>query len=163
MPPQSTPAAQLPLATNRAALSNQISLLLSRRTALLGSLTAGSRESPATRRVVVPDEDFKATRPNDGVGYAPGASAVDNSKPRDELLRGRILGKRKGGAAQPRVCSVPVRAEGEGEGGSESDDDEGRASVGRAKKARVGGAVIAGWGHGNGGAEEEEEEKGVTS
>ncbi|KAG5928287.1 hypothetical protein E4U42_000945 [Claviceps africana] len=126
MPSNHSPTA-LPLATNRAALSNKISLLLSQRTSLLGSLTGSSTGADAkgdTPRQGLRDDDDDdrlSSRPNDGVGYV---RAAAEAKPGDEALR-RLLGKRKkGSAAARRVCE------------SESDSDEGRGSLGRAKRAR---------------------------
>ncbi|KAG5938314.1 hypothetical protein E4U53_008031 [Claviceps sorghi] len=111
MPTQ--PPAPLPLATNRAALSNKISLLLAQRTSLLRSLTrdAGSA-APHT-----PDEP-PATRPNEGVGYV---RPAEGTAP-DDPLRRRLLGKRKKGDAPRRVYE------------SESDSEEGRGSLGRKRR-----------------------------
>ncbi|KAG6009785.1 hypothetical protein E4U21_001215 [Claviceps maximensis] len=139
MPPSNQPSTALPLATNRAALSNKISLLLSQRTSLLRSLntrtsagedktTQSDTAGTAGNRHGSDDDDFKAaaSRPNDGVGYIRGPDG-DKSPPENALLRNRMMpGKRKKGAGphQRRPCD------------SESDSDEGRASLGRAKRAK---------------------------
>ncbi|KAG6017646.1 hypothetical protein E4U54_005589 [Claviceps lovelessii] len=151
MPPPNQAPSALPLATNRAALSNKISLLLSQRTSLLKSLTTrngdGADKTPgATTSTSLPastagttrtrrglggdEEDFMAagTSPNDGVGYVRGSEGGKLSH-EDTLLRGRMmLGKRKKGAGPQQQRRLYE---------SESDSDEGRGSLGRAKRARM--------------------------
>ncbi|KAG6016688.1 hypothetical protein E4U43_003286 [Claviceps pusilla] len=151
MPPPNQAPSALPLATNRAALSNKISLLLSQRTSLLKSLTTrngdGADKTPgATTSTSLPastagttrtrrglggdEEDFMAagTSPNDGVGYVRGSEDRKSSH-EDTLLRGRMmLGKRKKGAGPQQQRRLYE---------SESDSDEGRGSLGRAKRARM--------------------------
>ncbi|KAG6121484.1 hypothetical protein E4U13_004670 [Claviceps humidiphila] len=151
MPPSKDPPPPLPLAPDRAALSNKIALLLSQRTSLLKSLAPsntpqnGTGESPPraattttaatarSRRPLDNDEDLLAiaARPNDGVGYVHPAEGASASL-EDVKLRGRMmLGKRKKGGAGAAATSQRRIYE------SESESDEGRGSLGRAKRARV--------------------------
>ncbi|KAG6028001.1 hypothetical protein E4U40_001251 [Claviceps sp. LM458 group G5] len=145
MPPSKDPPPPLPLAPDRAALSNKIALLLSQRTSLLKSLAPsntpqnGTSESTTraatatSRRPLDNDEDLLATaaRPNDGVGYVRPAEGASPSL-EDTKLRGRMmLGKRKKGSAGAAMTSQRRIYE------SESESDEGRGSLGRAKRARV--------------------------
>ncbi|KAG5974474.1 hypothetical protein E4U58_002934 [Claviceps cyperi] len=144
MPPSKEPP-PLPLAPDRAALSNKIALLLSQRTSLLKSLAPSHTPQNGTgeptpraatarsRRPLDNDEDLLATaaRPNDGVGYVRPAEGASSSL-EDIKLRGRMmLGKRKKGGAGAAATSQRRIYE------SESESDEGRGSLGRAKRARV--------------------------
>ncbi|KAG5944632.1 hypothetical protein E4U59_007055 [Claviceps monticola] len=151
MPPSKDPPPPLPLAPDRAALSNKITLLLSQRTSLLKSLAPsntpqnGTGESTpraattttaaTSRRPLNNDEDLLAiaARPNDGVGYIRPAEGASSSL-EDTKLRGRMmLGKRKKGGAGAGAAATSQRRIYE----SESESDEGRGSLGRAKRARV--------------------------
>ncbi|KAG5960874.1 hypothetical protein E4U56_004107 [Claviceps arundinis] len=151
MPPSKDPPPPLPLAPDRAALSNKIALLLSQRTSLLKSLAPSNTSQNGTgestpraattttaatarsRRPLDNDEDLLAiaARPNDGVGYVHPAEGAAASL-EDIKLRGRMmLGKRKKGGAGAAATSQRRIYE------SESESDEGRGSLGRAKRARV--------------------------
>ncbi|KAG6086355.1 hypothetical protein E4U15_000740 [Claviceps sp. LM218 group G6] len=151
MPPSKDPPPPLPLAPDRAALSNKIALLLSQRTSLLKSLAPSNTPQNGTgestpraaktataatarsRRPLDNDEDLLATAacPNDGVGYVRPAEGASASL-EDIKLRGRMmLGKRKKGGAGAAATSQRRIYE------SESESDEGRGSLGRAKRARV--------------------------
>ncbi|OPB43576.1 hypothetical protein A0O28_0098640 [Trichoderma guizhouense] len=108
MPPPSSKPPPLPLAPDRAAISNKISLLLSNRTSLLKTLnppssSSSSQSTTQTRRHKVNADDieqlFSGPRPNEGVGYVPdrkAAAAGDAAAREDRMLRGRLLGKGKG-------------------------------------------------------------------
>ncbi|KAK7208745.1 hypothetical protein V2G26_015923 [Clonostachys chloroleuca] len=93
----------LPLAPDRAALSNRISLLLSAQSSVLKTMNQQSSSSgAATKRQHHhrPDEEelFREyARPNEGVGYVADAAKAksDEAAREDRMLRGRLLGKRK--------------------------------------------------------------------
>ncbi|KAM5345777.1 hypothetical protein ACJ41O_011638 [Fusarium nematophilum] len=135
MPPDPTPP--LPLAANRAALSNRISLLLSSQSSVLKTMNLSRPPPPssstasAQRRRNLPDddEDFaRGSRPNEGVGYVPDkkdAQKMVNSK-EERMLRGRT-GKmgRGGGKAMGRRVDE-----------SESEEEVGRSALGKRKRPR---------------------------
>ncbi|PNP59359.1 hypothetical protein THARTR1_00849 [Trichoderma harzianum] len=129
--PLSSKPPPLPLAPDRAALSNKISLLLSNRTSLLKTLNPPSSAQQATRRHKVSADDieqlFSGPRPNEGVGYVADrkAAAGDAAARQDRMLRGRLLGgQRKDG----RGKKVAVE--------SESDEEPGRSGLGKRKRPR---------------------------
>ncbi|KAH0532487.1 hypothetical protein TsFJ059_001172 [Trichoderma semiorbis] len=138
MPPPSSKPPPLPLAPDRAAISNKISLLLSNRTSLLKTLNppSSSLAQQTTRRHKVNADDieqlFSGPRPNEGVGYVPdrkAAAAGDAAAREDRMLRGRLLGKKgqmngKGGGK--KVAAVE----------SESDEEPGRSGLGKRKRKR---------------------------
>ncbi|KAH6971791.1 hypothetical protein BKA56DRAFT_677865 [Ilyonectria sp. MPI-CAGE-AT-0026] len=121
------PAPPLPLAANRAALSNRISMLLASQSSVLKtmSLTRPPATATAARRAPPPDEDdfLRGPRPNEGVGYV--ADAKDVAKPansrEERLLRGKV---RKGNGKTLRKEE------------SESEDDVGRSALGKRKRPR---------------------------
>ncbi|KAL7788485.1 hypothetical protein V8C43DRAFT_287713 [Trichoderma afarasin] len=137
MPPPSSKPPPLPLAPDRAAISNKISLLLSNRTSLLKTLNAPSSSSSSaqpTRRHKVNADDieqlFSGPRPNEGVGYVPDrktAAAGDAAAREDRMLRGRLLGKKgqKNGGGK-KFAAVE----------SESDEEPGRSGLGKRKRPR---------------------------
>ncbi|KAH6604910.1 hypothetical protein Trco_006617 [Trichoderma cornu-damae] len=136
MPPPSSKPPPLPLAPDRAAISNQISLLLSSRASLLGTLNpapspSAARTCPRRHHVVSPDDVeqlFAGPRPNEGVGYVPDGSAASRE---DGMLRGRLLGKRhKSGKASAAGSRFAVE--------SESDEEPGRSGLGKRKRPRRG-------------------------
>ncbi|UKZ73380.1 hypothetical protein TrVFT333_001026 [Trichoderma virens FT-333] len=143
MAPTSSKPPPLPLAPDRAAISNKISLLLSNRTSLLKTLNPASSSSsaqsstPPPRRYNVNADDieqlFSGPRPNEGVGYVPdrkAAAAGDAAAREDRMLRGRLLGKGqrngKGSAAAGKKFAVE----------SESDEEPGRSGLGKRKRPR---------------------------
>ncbi|KAL7958069.1 hypothetical protein V8C34DRAFT_163092 [Trichoderma compactum] len=138
MPPTSSKPPRLPLAPDRAAISNKISLLLSNRTSLLKTLnppsSPSSSQQTTTRRHKVDADDieqlFSGPRPNEGVGYVPDrkAAAGDAAAREDGMLRGRLLGKGKGAAAGKKKFAVE----------SESDEEPGRSGLGKRKRKRRG-------------------------
>ncbi|KAG5934877.1 hypothetical protein E4U60_003503 [Claviceps pazoutovae] len=158
MPPSKDPPPPLPLAPDRAALSNKIALLLSQRTSLLKSLapsntpqygtgestpraatTTTAATAARSRRPLDNDEDLLAiaARPNDGVGYIRPAEGASSSL-EDTKLRGRMmLGKRKKGGAGAGAGAGAAAMSQRRIYESESESDEGRGSLGRAKRARV--------------------------
>lgn len=122
MPPDPTPP--LPLAVNRAALSNRISLLLASQSSVLKTMTL-TRPPPSTRRAPPPDDDadLRGARPNEGVGYVPDAkdaARVANAR-EERMLRGRVA---KGNGKSRRKED------------SESEDDVGRSALGKRKRPR---------------------------
>lgn len=136
MPPPNTP---LPLAPDRAALSNRISLLISNKSSLLKTLNPPSSSRPAAAQSSkhtaaasashnLDDEELWKgnSRPNEGVGYVSDKPARDATK-EDRMLRGKLLGKRKGGASALGSRKLPE---------SESDEEEGRSSLGKRKRLR---------------------------
>ncbi|CAM1509195.1 Fc.00g029340.m01.CDS01 [Cosmosporella sp. VM-42] len=133
MPPSSE-TTPLPLAANRAALSNRISLLLSSQSSVLKSMNLSpSSASPTTRpRRALPEEEdddiLKGTRPNEGVGYVPDkkTAPVGNAR-EDRMLRGGLKGKgdRHGGKGKGRWKEE-----------SESDEEVGRSALGKRKRPR---------------------------
>ncbi|KAJ4864409.1 hypothetical protein T069G_00939 [Trichoderma breve] len=139
MPPTSSKPPPLPLAPDRAAISNKISLLLSNRTSLLKTLNPPSsstaQQTTQTRRHKVNADDieqlFSGPRPNEGVGYVPDrkAAAGDAAAREDRMLRGRLLGKkgqRDGKGGKKFAAAVE----------SESDEEEGRSGLGKRKRPR---------------------------
>ncbi|KAK2592940.1 hypothetical protein QQS21_009347 [Conoideocrella luteorostrata] len=135
--PSSQPAQPpLPLAPNRTAIANQISLLLSQRSSLLKPLTAQSSVADHKTKRLRPEvghdnnddtEFFKESRPNDGVGYVPETTKTTTTRggSREErMLRGRLWGRRKEGVAAGRASRLAE---------SESDDEEGRGSLGKSR------------------------------
>lgn len=138
-PPTTT--APLPLAPNRAALSNRISLLLASQSSVLKTMNLGRSENappaPSRRHKMLSvhddnDNDMQPVRPNEGVGYVPEKTTVD-SKRDDQALRGRLLGKRQKGnnaaaASSSRKGKFVVE--------SESEEDEGRTALGKRKRPR---------------------------
>ncbi|KAL6834493.1 hypothetical protein V8C40DRAFT_232032 [Trichoderma camerunense] len=139
MPPPSSKPPPLPLAPDRAAISNKISLLLSNRTSLLKTLNPPSsstaQQTTQTRRHKVNADDieqlFSGPRPNEGVGYVPDrkAAAGDAAAREDRMLRGRLLGKkgqRNGGGNGKKFAAVE----------SESDEEPGRSGLGKRKRPR---------------------------
>ncbi|KAL6830471.1 hypothetical protein J3E69DRAFT_326909 [Trichoderma sp. SZMC 28015] len=138
MPPTPSKPPPLPLAPDRAAISNKISLLLSNRTSLLKTLnppssSTSSQSTTQTRRHKVNADDieqlFSGPRPNEGVGYVPDrktAAAGDAAAREDRMLRGRLLGKKglkNGGGKKFAVVD-------------ESDEEEGRSGLGKRKRPR---------------------------
>lgn len=123
------PAPPLPLAANRAALSNRISMLLASQSSVLKTMSLTRPPATATataaRRAPPPDEDdfLRGPRPNEGVGYV--ADAQDVAKPansrEERLLRGKV---RKGNGKTLRKEE------------SESEDDVGRSALGKRKRPR---------------------------
>ncbi|KAF3077145.1 hypothetical protein CFAM422_000821 [Trichoderma lentiforme] len=136
MPPTSSKPPPLPLAPDRAAISNKISLLLSNRTSLLKTLNPPSSSSSSaqqTRRHKVNADDieqlFSGPRPNEGVGYVPDrkAAAGDAAAREDRMLRGRLLGKKgQSGKGGKKFAAVE----------SESDEEPGRSGLGKRKRPR---------------------------
>ncbi|RSL90643.1 hypothetical protein CEP51_000655 [Fusarium floridanum] len=125
------PAPPLPLAANRAALSNRISLLLASQSSVLKTmnLSKPAPNSTAKRRTIPEnhnDDDLVGgSRPNEGVGYVPDkkdAQKIGNAK-EERMLRGRLLGK-DGKSFKKRVEE------------SESEDDVGRSALGKRKRPR---------------------------
>ncbi|KAL5083265.1 hypothetical protein Trisim1_001831 [Trichoderma cf. simile WF8] len=137
MPPPSSKPPPLPLAPDRAAISNKISLLLSNRTSLLKTLnppsySSSSQSTTQTRRHKVNADDieqlFSGPRPNEGVGYVPdrkAAAAGDAAAREDRMLRGRLLGKGKGQTGGKKFAIV-----------DESDEEPGRSGLGKRKRPR---------------------------
>lgn len=136
MPSDTTP---LPVAPDRAAISNRIALLLNKQSSILKTLNP-SKPSDQSRRPKAqpthhdrdPDEDlFNGPRPNEGVGYErpkEGPSAGDKSK-EDMTLRRRLMGRKEGAnaLAQRQAKKQPE---------SESDDDAGRSALGKRKRPK---------------------------
>ncbi|KAL6853243.1 hypothetical protein J3F83DRAFT_508890 [Trichoderma novae-zelandiae] len=146
MPPSSSKPAPLPLAPNRASIANEISLLLSRRTALLKTLnptppsstqatsTSASNSTTSSTRRYHADADaieqlFAGPRPNQGVGYVPEKNESATSR-EDRMLRGRLLGRKHGAGKGGSVVRGGRGAE------SESDEEEGRSGLGKRKRRR---------------------------
>lgn len=144
----------LPLAPDRAALSNRISLLIASRSSVLKSMNLSSSTAAAQRRKqqhaaastttasrhdphgedAEDDSDLFRSRPNEGVGYIPDRAQVhkDALSKEDRMLRGRILGK-KGGAAEGGSAARAKRTLGLDD---DDDDDPGRSSLGKRKRPR---------------------------
>ncbi|VUC34722.1 unnamed protein product [Clonostachys rosea] len=130
----------LPLAPDRAALSNRISLLLSGQSSVLKTMNQSSSSSGAsttTKRQPTkhhrPDEEdlFREyARPNEGVGYVADAAKAksDDAAREDRMLRGRLLGKRKDLNAGRRG-QRPADED-------EEDDEGGRSSLGKRKRPK---------------------------
>ncbi|UPL00947.1 hypothetical protein LCI18_011881 [Fusarium solani-melongenae] len=127
------PAPPLPLAANRAALSNRISLLLASQSSVLKTMNLGKpAAAPTTKRRAIPENDNddddlgRGSRPNEGVGYVPDkkdAQKIGNSK-EERMLRGRLLGR------DGKVVKKGKVEE------SESEDDVGRSALGKRKRPR---------------------------
>ncbi|KAJ4269570.1 hypothetical protein NW762_001237 [Fusarium torreyae] len=127
MPPEPPPP--LPVASNHAALSNRISMLLASQSGVLKTMNL-SRPAPTKRRTLPDDNDDDLTRgggarPNEGVGYVPEKKDVQkfgNAK-EERMLRGRI-GKNGVGKTKARVEE------------SESEEEAGRSALGKRKRPR---------------------------
>ncbi|KAM0556021.1 hypothetical protein ACHAPJ_006002 [Fusarium lateritium] len=127
MPPEPPPS--LPVASNHAALSNRISMLLASQSSVLKSMNL-SRPAPTKRRTLPDDNDDDLTRgggarPNEGVGYVPEKKDVQkfgNAK-EERMLRGR-MGKGGVGKTKARVEE------------SESEEEVGRSALGKRKRPR---------------------------
>lgn len=127
------PAPPLPLAANRAALSNRISLLLASQSTVLRTMNLGKPAAAATtkRRASPAENDddndlVRGSRPNEGVGYVPDkkdAQRVGSAR-EERMLRG---GKRPGARGVVRGGRVEE---------SESEDDVGRSALGKRKRPR---------------------------
>ncbi|KAK7415917.1 hypothetical protein QQZ08_012185 [Neonectria magnoliae] len=124
MPPDPTP---LPLAANRAALSNRISLLLASQSSVLKTMALSRPPPSSTRRAPPPvddEADLRAARPNEGVGYVPSAkdaARVANAR-EERMLRGRRVAKGSGKSRRRED--------------SESEEDVGRSALGKRKRPR---------------------------
>ncbi|EEU42446.1 uncharacterized protein NECHADRAFT_80018 [Fusarium vanettenii 77-13-4] len=125
------PAPPLPLAANRAALSNRISLLLASQSSVLKTMNLSKPTAPTTkRRTTIPENDndddlVRGSRPNEGVGYVPDkkdAQKLGNSK-EERMLRGRL-------GRDGKVVKKGKVEE------SESEDDVGRSALGKRKRPR---------------------------
>lgn len=138
-PPDKPPP--LPLAPDRAGLSNRISLLIASQSSVLKSMnlkpSAARRKATSTQSSshnASDDEDLfrgaTGSRPNEGVGYVPdkAQSSKDALSKEDKMLRGRILGKRGAEGAKDGKRKVVVE--------EEEDEDPGRSSLGKRKRAR---------------------------
>ncbi|KAK4063229.1 uncharacterized protein Triagg1_9614 [Trichoderma aggressivum f. europaeum] len=132
MPPTSSKPPPLPLAPDRAAIANKISLLLSNRTSLLKTLNPSSSPTArqtTTRRHNVNADDieqlFSGPRPNEGVGYVADRKAAPATE--DRMLRRRLLGKgQRNGKGEKKRFAVE----------SESDEEPGRSGLGKRKRRR---------------------------
>lgn len=125
MPPDPTPP-PLPLAANRAALSNKISLLLASQSSVLKTMNLTRPSHPPTKRRIINDNDddlLRGAKPNEGVGYVPEKKELKlgNSK-EDRMLRGRLMREAK------------ERQKWKEE--SESEEDVGRSALGKRKRPR---------------------------
>ncbi|KAF5643300.1 hypothetical protein F52700_3017 [Fusarium sp. NRRL 52700] len=116
-----------PVATNRDAIANTLSLLLASRTSIGKSMPL-TRDLPRKKRIL-PDEnddDFtRGARPNEGLGYVPekkDAQKFANSK-EERMLRSRLNKDAKG--------NLKKKAE-----ESESEDEAGRSALGKRKRPR---------------------------
>ncbi|KAF4337877.1 hypothetical protein FBEOM_8242 [Fusarium beomiforme] len=121
------PPPPLPVATNRDAIANTLSLLLASRTSIGKSMPL-TRDLPRKRRTLPDDNDEDLTRgarPNEGLGYVPEKKDVQkfaNSK-EERMLRGR-LNKDAAGKFKKKVEE------------SESEDEVGRSALGKRKRPR---------------------------
>ncbi|KAH7146469.1 hypothetical protein EDB81DRAFT_795293 [Dactylonectria macrodidyma] len=143
MPPDPTPP--LPLAANRAALSNRISMLLASQSSVLKTMNL-TRAPPSTSARLLtrpPDDDdadlMRGSRANEGVGYVPEAKdapAIGTTREM-RLLRGGKAAKaakaaRKGDGRSLRRDD------------SESEDEVGRSALGKRKRPpRAAESVVA--------------------
>ncbi|CAH0041526.1 unnamed protein product [Clonostachys solani] len=129
----------LPLAPDRAALSNRISLLLSAQSSVLktmsqSSAAAAKRQPQPPRhhhhRPDVEDLFREHARPNEGVGYVADAAKAksDDAAREDRMLRGRLLGKRRDLNAGRRRARPADE--------NEEDDEGGRSSLGKRKRPK---------------------------
>ncbi|KHN99220.1 uncharacterized protein MAM_02918 [Metarhizium album ARSEF 1941] len=134
----------LPVAVDRLAISNRLSMLLADRSALARKLlvprSSGAPRQPPGRggtrlAAAAAADDDDGTSPgapaNQGVGYVPERAGRDAKHEDNKALRARMLGKRRG---RERGRG----RESKGDGDSESDDVEGRGSLGRRKRPRRG-------------------------
>ncbi|PNP81388.1 hypothetical protein FNYG_05420 [Fusarium nygamai] len=121
------PPQPFPVATNRDAIANTLSLLLASRTSIGKSMPL-TRDLPRKQRTVPLDNDDDLTRgarPNEGLGYVPEKKDVQkfaNSK-EERMLRGRLNKDAKG--------NLKKKAE-----ESESEDEAGRSALGKRKRPR---------------------------
>ncbi|CAG9979194.1 unnamed protein product [Clonostachys byssicola] len=127
----------LPLAPDRAALSNRISLLLSAQSSVLKTMnqssgTAAKHQPPRQHHHRTDEEDLfrENARPNEGVGYVADAAKAksDEAAREDRMLRGRLLGKRKDLNAGRRGARQADE--------DEEDDEGGRSSLGKRKRPK---------------------------
>ncbi|KAF5710426.1 hypothetical protein FMUND_9518 [Fusarium mundagurra] len=116
-----------PVATNRDAIANTLSLLLASRTSIGKSMPL-TRDLPRKQRTLPADNDddlARGARPNEGLGYVPEKKDVQkfaNSK-EERMLRGRLNKDAKG--------NLKKKAE-----ESESEDETGRSALGKRKRPR---------------------------
>ncbi|KAF4955083.1 hypothetical protein FGADI_4828 [Fusarium gaditjirri] len=121
------PPPPFPIAANRDAIANTLSLLLASRTSIGKSMPL-TRDLPRKPRTVPDDNDDDLTRgarPNEGLGYVPEKKEVEkfaNSK-EERMLRGRLNKDAKG--------KLKKKAE-----ESESEDEAGRSALGKRKRPR---------------------------
>ncbi|EXM00787.1 hypothetical protein NOF04DRAFT_3786 [Fusarium oxysporum II5] len=121
------PPPPFPVATNRDAIANTLSLLLASRTSIGKSMPL-TRDLPRKRRTLPDDNDDDLTRgarPNEGLGYVPEKKDVQkfaNSK-EERMLRGRLNKDAKG--------NLKKKIE-----ESESEDEAGRSALGKRKRPR---------------------------
>ncbi|KAF5556223.1 hypothetical protein FMEXI_1261 [Fusarium mexicanum] len=121
------PPQPFPVATNRDAIANTLSLLLASRTSIGKSMPL-TRDLPRKKRTLPDDNDDDLTRgarPNEGLGYVPEKKDVQkfaNSK-EERMLRGRLNRDSKG--------NLKKKAE-----ESESEDEAGRSALGKRKRPR---------------------------
>ncbi|KAK2671867.1 hypothetical protein RAB80_011946 [Fusarium oxysporum f. sp. vasinfectum] len=121
------PPPPFPVATNRDAIANTLSLLLASRTSIGKSMPL-TRDLPRKRRTLPDDNDDDLTRgarPNEGLGYVPEKKDVQkfaNSK-EEKMLRGRLNKDAKG--------NLKKKVE-----ESESEDEAGRSALGKRKRPR---------------------------
>ncbi|KAH7134757.1 hypothetical protein B0J13DRAFT_89730 [Dactylonectria estremocensis] len=138
MPPDPTPP--LPLAANRAALSNRISMLLASQSSVLKTMNlTRAPASISARRPPDADDDpdlLRGSRANEGVGYVPEAKDTPTLGNARELrmLRGGKKAARRGDGRSLRKDE------------SESEDDVGRSALGKRKRPprAAGNADVAG-------------------
>jgi hypothetical protein len=117
-------APPLPVAADRAAISNRLAMLFADRSALIKKLVPPTTRKPS-RHGASEDEDALFAAPaNQGLGYASEKPGRDSAR-EDKILRGRLLGKRKLAAEKAKLAE------------SESDEEQGRGSLGTRKRARV--------------------------
>ncbi|KFG81763.1 hypothetical protein MANI_009780 [Metarhizium anisopliae] len=118
----------LPVAADRLAISNRLSMLFADRSALIKKLVSQSSttRNPSRRARPLDDDDVLFGTPaNQGVGYVSEKPTRD-TKREDKMLRGKMLGKRRAGTSGPRSKAEE----------SESDDEQGRGSLGKRKRPR---------------------------
>ncbi|KAI7765605.1 hypothetical protein LZL87_007356 [Fusarium oxysporum] len=121
------PPPPFPVATNRDAIANTLSLLLASRTSIGKSMPL-TRDLPRKRHTLPDDNDDDLTRgarPNEGLGYVPEKKDVQkfaNSK-EERMLRGRLNKDAKG--------NLKKKVE-----ESESEDEAGRSALGKRKRPR---------------------------
>jgi hypothetical protein len=139
MAPPSEPP--LPLAPDRAAKINHISLLIASKSSVLKSMGISSsinRPTPERPSTSTHDNDqqynnddddlVRDAAPNEGLSYIPDKAQAkkDAVSKEDRLLRGRILGKRKADGSLKT-----------GRGNESDEDDEpGKSSLGKRKRPR---------------------------